>query len=124
MDNKYNTPNSEMDLQSRHNNPITIGATCIAQIAGNFFLLVEIEIGANTEEVIVFTITAAQAAQLLRLGVPRCRISNSIPTSRPGTDVDLICAFVVDTEVILVFDVENTSNELVLVRVPLCTVIE
>lgn len=122
MDNKYNNPSSRMD-QLRHNNPITIGATCITQIDGNFFLLVEIEVGSEIEEVIVFRITAVQAAQLLRLGVPRCGVSDTIPTSRPGTDVELICAFVVGDEVILVFDVENTSDEFVLVRVPLCTVI-
>lgn len=105
---------------------ISIGATCIAEINGRFFLLVEIEIEAGREEieqVIVIRITAAQAQALLRAGVERCTIVTEIPTSRAGVEVELICVFVVGNFAFLVFDVENNFDRLVLVRVPLCTVI-
>jgi len=108
------------------NDPITIGATCIAQIDGRFFLLIEIEIevvGNEIEELIIFEITAAQAAALIAAGVMRCQIIDEIPTPTPGVEVDLICAFVVGQNVFLVFDVENATDRLVLVRVPLCTII-
>lgn len=129
MSHKNNNNFSEavMDLiptEKRNcHSPIRIGATCVAQINGNFFLLVEIEFGADMEEVIVIRISATQAAALLRLGVPRCQVSDTIPVSTPGREVNLICAFVVGDEAILVFDVENATDELVLVRTPLCTVI-
>lgn len=100
----------------------SIGANCIAEINGNFFLLVEIEIG-DFEDVFVFRISAALAAQLLRSGVELCEIVTTIPTPSPGTEVNLICVFVVGENAFLVFNVENTTDELVLVRVPLCTVI-
>lgn len=101
----------------------SIGASCVAEINGRFFLLLEIEIG-NFEQVFVIRISAAQAAALLRAGVELCRIINTIPTPTPGSEVNLICVFVVGDNAFLVFNVENTTDELVLVRVPLCTVIE
>lgn len=101
-----------------------LGASCVAVIDGNFFLLIEIEIG-EFERVLIFRITAAQAARLLNAGVELCRIVNTIPTPAPGREVNLICVFVVDGEAFLVFNVEeNNRDELVLVRVPLCTVID
>ncbi len=108
------------------NEPIEIGATCVAQIEGRFFLLIEIEIdviGNEREEVIIFEITGAQAAALIAGGVPRCQIVNTIPTPSPGLDVNLICAFVVGENAFLVFNVENAADNLVLVRVPLCPII-
>lgn len=108
------------------NEPIEIGATCVAQIEGRFFLLIEIEIdviGSEREEVIIFEITAAQAAALVASGVMRCQIVNTIPTPGPGQEVNLICAFVVGENVFLVFNVENATDRLVLVRVPLCPII-
>ncbi|WMM26310.1 hypothetical protein RBU61_06450 [Tissierella sp. MB52-C2] len=108
------------------NDPIGIGATCVAQIDGRFFLLIEIEIeaaGFEREEVIIFEITAAQAAALIAAGVMRCRIVTTIPTPGPGQEVNLICAFVVGQNVFLVFNVENATDQLVLVRVPLCTIV-
>jgi hypothetical protein len=101
--------------------PIGIGATCVAQIDGRFFLLIEIEIeGTEIERLIIMEISAAQAAALIAAGVMRCQIINTIPT---GREVELICAFVVGTNVFLVFSVENMTDHLVLVRVPLCTII-
>ncbi|MBU5677967.1 spore coat protein [Alkaliphilus sp. MSJ-5] len=114
--------NQEINTQ-RCNDPISIGATCVAQIDGRFFLLIEIEIevmGNVVEEVIIIEITAAQAAALIAAGVMRCQIVTTIPT---GTGVNLICAFVVGANVFLVFNVENATDRLVLVRVPLCTII-
>lgn len=111
------------------NRPIRIGATCVAEVAPNvFFLLVEVEInaaGQEREEVLVIRLTPAQAAALIPV-IGRCRIvgPDQIPTSAPGRDVDLICAFVFGDNVFLVFDVEtNRTDDLVLVRVPLCRVI-
>lgn len=108
---------------NRVNDIISIGATCVAQISGRFFLLIEIEIdvaGREIEEVIIIEITSAQAAALIAAGVMRCQIVNTIPT---GREVNLICAFVVGENVFLVFNVENEIDRLVLVRVPLCTII-
>lgn len=109
--------------------PFTIGSTCVAEIARNVFvLLVQIELnarGRELEEVIVMRISPALATELIPL-IGRCRIvcPDEIPTPAPGRRVNLICAFVFDGNVFLVFDVEtNRRNELVLVRVPLCTVI-
>jgi hypothetical protein len=121
MDNKLRVNEQQMP-----NEPIMLGATCVAQIDGRFFLLIEIEIvvgGIEREEVIIFEITAAQAAALIAAGVMRCQIVDEIPTPIPGRDVELICAFVVGNNVFLVFDVENATDNLVLVRVPLCTII-
>lgn len=108
---------------NRVNDIISIGATCVAQISGRFFLLIEIEIdvaGREIEEVIIIEITSAQAAALIAAGVMRCQIVNTIPT---GREANLICAFVVGENVFLVFNVENEIDRLVLVRVPLCTII-
>lgn len=101
---------------------IALGARCIAEIDGMFFLLVEISVG-QTRTVIIFRITAAQAAALLRAGIPRCQIVTTIPVSMPGRQVTLICAFVVGANVFLVFLVENMAERLVLVRVPLCPIV-
>jgi hypothetical protein len=114
------------DVLSTLGSIISIGATCIAEIEGQFFLLVEIEIvvaGEEIEQVIVIRISAAQAAILRNLGIELCTIVTTIPTPTPGVEVNLICVFVVGNFAFLVFDVENNTDELVLVRVPLCTVI-
>lgn len=105
---------------------VRIGAVCIAEIDNQFFLLVEIEtevMGMEVERVVIFRISAAEAAILLRLGVERCQIVTTIPEETAGTEVNLICVFVVGNFAFLVFDVENRKDRLVLVRVPLCTVI-
>lgn len=105
---------------------VRIGAVCIAEIDNQFFLLVEIEtevMGMEVERVVIFRISAAEAAVLLRLGVERCQIVTTIPEETAGTEVNLICVFVVGNFAFLVFDVENRKDRLVLVRVPLCTII-
>ncbi|KEJ02033.1 spore coat protein [Clostridium botulinum] len=109
--------------------PVTIGATCVAELAPNVFvLLVEVEVevtGENIQQVLIIRITPAQAAELIR-SVGLCRIvgPNEIPTPAPGREVTLICSFVFGQNVFLVFDVEtNTTDELVLVKVPLCPIV-
>ncbi len=112
-----------------HDDPISIGAACVAELAPNVFvLLVEIEVevpGEDIEEVLIIRITPAQAAELIR-SVGRCEIvgPDEIPTPAPGREVNLICAFLFGRNVFLVFDVETrTTDELVLVRVPLCPIV-
>ncbi len=109
--------------------PVTIGATCVAELVPNVFvLLVEVEVevlGEDIQEVLVIRITPAQAAELIR-SVGRCQIvgPDEIPTPAPGREVTLICAFVFGENAFLVFDVEtNRTDDLVLVRVPLCPIV-
>lgn len=103
-------------------NLITLGARCLLNIDGKFFLLLEIEIG-EQEQVIVIGITSDVAAALMSAGIEPCQVVTEIPTATPGTEVNLICVFVVDGFAFLVFDVENNFDVLVIVRVPLCIVI-
>ncbi|WP_055665717.1 hypothetical protein [Desnuesiella massiliensis] len=122
-------PNMYNNSTMCQEDPVTIGAACVAELAPNVFvLLVEVEvdvIGEEIEQVLIIRITPAQAAQLIR-SVGLCQIvgPDEIPTSAPGREVNLICAFVFGGNVFLVFDVEtNTTDELVLVRVPLCPIV-
>lgn len=90
-------------------------------------MLVEIELtvaGTEIEQVLIFRITAAQFAVLRAGGIPLCQIVTTVPTPAPGKTVELICTFIVDGFAFLVFDVETaTTDVLVLVRSPLCTII-
>lgn len=111
------------------NNPVTIRATCVAQLApAVFVLLVEIEVevpGEDIEEVLIIRITPAQAVVLIpQFGLCTIVGTDQITTPAPGREVNLICSFLFGREVFLVFDVEtNTTNELVLVRVLLCPIV-
>lgn len=109
------------------NNPVTIGSACVAELESNVFvLLVEIEVqvpGPDIEEVLIIRLTPAQAAVLIPQ-VGRCRIVDEFPTPTPGREVNLICGFAFGQNIFLVFDVEtNTTDELVLVRVPSCPIV-
>lgn len=109
------------------NNPITIGAACVAELAPNaFVLLVEIEVqvpGPDIEEVLIIRLTPAQAAVLIPQ-VGRCRIVDQFPTPTTGREVNLICGFAFGENIFLVFEVEtNTTDELVLVKVPSCPIV-
>ncbi|WP_097028433.1 spore coat protein [Clostridium peptidivorans] len=127
-----NTPNSSnLTANDRRcqSSPVEIGATCVAQLAPDVFvLLVEVEVevpGPDIEEVLIIRLTPAQAAALIPQ-VGRCQIvgPDQIPTPAPGRDVDLICVFVFGGNAFLVFDVEtNRTDDLVLVRVPLCPIV-
>lgn len=119
----------EVMSQINQANPVTIGATCVAELEPNVFvLLVEVEVqvpGPDIEEVLIIRLTPAQAAALIPQ-VGRCTIvgPDQIPTPAPGREVTLICAFVFGQNIFLVFDVEtNTTDDLVLVRVPICPIV-
>ncbi|OPX90214.1 MAG: hypothetical protein A4E53_01100 [Pelotomaculum sp. PtaB.Bin104] len=100
---------------------IVVGETCIAEINGQFFLLVEIEIDVpcvDIEQVVVFRLCPAEAQALLDAGVATCTIVNEIPEG-----AEFRCVLVVDNQAFLVFEVENATEELVLVRADLCPII-
>ena len=105
---------------------ISIGATCIAEINDQFFLLVEIEIvapGVDIEEVVVFRLTPEEAQALIAAGIRVCRIVNEIPVPGPGQEVEFKCVLIVDNQAFLVFEIENNTEELVLVRAEICPII-
>lgn len=123
------TPRLTANNIMSQNSPVELGATCVAELAPNVFvLLVEVEVnvlGEEIEHVLVIRITPIQAAALIQ-SVGRCQIvgPNEIPTSAPGRDVNLICAFVFGENAFLVFDVEtDATDDLVLVRTPLCPIV-
>lgn len=101
---------------------ISIGAVCVAQIDSRFFLLVEIE-SPIMEQVVIFRITQAQATALLNSGIERCVILDEIPQATPGFSVNFICVFEVGNQAFLVFDVENRTDRLVLVRADICPIL-
>lgn len=114
------------NMGNNSSEPISIGATCIAEIDDQFFLLVEIEVevpGDDIEQVVIFNITEDQAEDLMEAGVEECTIVDHITKPSPGTKIDLLCVFVVGNFAFLVFDVENSTDEFLLVRVPLCLVV-
>lgn len=102
---------------------VRIVEACIAEIDGRFFLIVLLRIGTGDEEALVIRISSSQADTLENAGVERCRIQNTIPASTGGRTVTIICAFVVGDNAYLVVFVENSNNELRLVRIPLCRVL-
>lgn len=124
--NSTQSANSASNNVIAQQNPVRIGAQCVARIDDTFLLLVEIEVqvpGEDIEQVLIIRLTPAQAAALIPV-VGLCRIVSTIPTPAPGRDVDFICAFVLDGNVFLVFDIEtSTTDELVLVRAPLCPIV-
>jgi hypothetical protein len=100
---------------------ISIGANCIVQIRNRFFLLVEIEVEAGNvafEEFVFIHISRQEAMTLLAAGVHRCEITTRIPRS-DDVEVEFICILIVDGEAFAVFDVENDTDEAVLVEIPL-----
>lgn len=105
---------------------IRTGAVCILEFNNQFFLLVELEFevgGEEIEQVIVIRISAAQAQRLLTAGIMRCDISSTFPLPSPGVEVNFLCVLVIDGAAFLVFDVENTTDRLVLVRADHCPII-
>ena len=100
---------------------ISIGANCIVQIRNRFFLLVEIEVEAGNvafEEFVFIRISRQEARTLLNAGVQRCEITTRVPRS-DDVEVEFICILIVDGEAFAVFDVENDTDEAVLVEIPL-----
>ncbi|MEH6907809.1 hypothetical protein [Neobacillus drentensis] len=100
---------------------ISIGANCIVQIRNRFFLLVEIEVEAGNvafEEFVFIRVSRQEARTLLDAGVHRCEITTRVPRS-DDVEVEFICILIVDGEAFAVFDVENATDEAVLVEIPL-----
>jgi|GEM_PF-2549291 len=103
------------------NNVDCLGNICIAQINSTFFLLIEIE--NKQDDVVIVNISAELAAALLAAGVDRCPIVTAIPTATAGAMVEPICAFVAEGFVFVILKIEKNTgrDQLVLLRVPLCT---
>lgn len=107
--------------------PINIGANCIFQANNNFYLLVEVEAKAPGVEVdpeFVVRLTVPQANALIASGVQVCQVTDTPPTPAPGLDVEFKGVFVIDNTVAFqVFDVENSTDNSVLVITRLIPVI-
>lgn len=118
---------------------VSIGANCLVQINDRFFLLVEIEVNAGNveiEEFVFIELSKREAKAVFRAGVEICDIRKRIPKS-DDLEVEFICVLIVDDKAFAVFDVENDTDEAVLVKISLdkaedlirkgamrCTVIE
>ncbi|HEX2952757.1 MAG TPA: hypothetical protein VHR47_02090 [Bacillota bacterium] len=101
------------------NNIVSIGANCLVQVNNRFFLAAEIEVNAPGIEIgpdFFIELTAAQFEALRSAGEMLCTVQDTIPVAQPGFDVEFKCIFFVEDQVFLVFDVENSTDESVLVR--------
>jgi hypothetical protein len=115
-----------MEVIKSTQNVISIGGTCIADINGRFFLLVEIEIvasGVDIQEVLAFRLTPEEAQALIAADIQICRIVNEIPEPGPEQEVEFKCVLIVGSQAFLVFEIENSTEELVLVRSEICPII-
>ncbi|MCZ8513386.1 hypothetical protein O9H85_13300 [Paenibacillus filicis] len=104
--------------------PITIGANSIAKIRNRFFLIVEVEAkttGVEIDPVFGVRTTAQQAAALLRAGVMRTIFATSDPKPSPKKKVELKGVLFANGRIFKVFDVENSTDVSVLVRINLVT---
>ncbi|MED4751824.1 hypothetical protein [Brevibacillus choshinensis] len=102
------------------NQPIFVGANSIARIGNRFFLIVEVEAkvpGVEIDPVFAVRITREQARRLLNAGVMRTIIQNTRPQSRPGFDVEFKGVLFANGRFFSVFDVENSTDISVLVRI-------
>jgi hypothetical protein len=99
---------------------VSIGANCLVQVDDRFFLLAEIEAiapGVEIDPTIFIEISEFQFNALRDAGEEVCIIQDTIPVAEPGLDVEFKCIFFINDQVFLVFDVENSTDEAVLVRV-------
>ncbi|WP_103109091.1 hypothetical protein [Brevibacillus reuszeri] len=102
------------------NPPIFIGANSIARIGNRFFLIVEVEAkvpGVEVDPVFAVRLTREQARRLLNAGVMRTTIQNTRPQPRPGLDVEFKGVLFANGRFFSVFDVENSTDTSVLVRI-------
>ncbi|KQL45861.1 hypothetical protein AN963_12585 [Brevibacillus choshinensis] len=102
------------------NQPIFVGANSIARIGNRFFLIVEVEAkvpGVEIDPVFAVRITREQARRLLNAGVIRTIIQNTRPQSTPGLDVEFKGVLFANGRFFSVFDVENSTDISVLVRI-------
>ncbi|GED69410.1 hypothetical protein BRE01_31120 [Brevibacillus reuszeri] len=100
--------------------PITIGANSIARIGDRFFLIVEVEAkapGVEIDPVFAVRTTPQQARSLINAGVMRTIIQNRRPQARPGTKVEFKGVLSANGRFFSVFDVENSTDISVLVRI-------
>lgn len=100
--------------------PITIGANSIAKIGNQFFLIVEVEAkapGVEIDPVFAVRTTPQQARRLINAGVMRTIIQNRRPQARPGTKVEFKGVLFANGQFFSVFDVENSTDVSVLVRI-------
>ncbi|CAG7657664.1 hypothetical protein ACFQI7_35020 [Paenibacillus allorhizosphaerae] len=101
-------------------NPVFIGSNCIARIGNQFFLIAEIEAkvpGVEIDPLFAIRATAEQARRLIRSGVMRCKIQNTIPRATRGKKVELKGVLFANGQIFSVFDVENSTDKAVLVRI-------
>ncbi|EPY05006.1 hypothetical protein PAALTS15_22453 [Paenibacillus alvei TS-15] len=100
--------------------PITIGANSIAKIGNRFFLIVEVEAkapGVEIDPVFAVRTTAKQAASLIRAGVMRTIFRDKPPKPSAGKTVELKGVLFANGRIFSVFDVENSTDVSVLVRI-------
>lgn len=100
--------------------PVTIGANSIAKIGNRFFLIVEVEAkspGVEIDPVFGVRTTAKQAGSLIRAGVMRTIFQKTPPTPSRGKKVELKGVLFANGRIFSVFDVENTTDVSVLVRI-------
>lgn len=101
-------------------NVITIGSNGLFRVKGDFFLLVEVEAkttGVEIDPVFAIRVTRNQAIKLHNAGVPRLRIQNTVPKSTGGLDVEFKSVFIHNGVAFAIFDVENSTDIAVLVRI-------
>ncbi|WP_082129675.1 hypothetical protein [Aneurinibacillus tyrosinisolvens] len=101
---------------------VEIGSRCIIRNQGRFFLLAEIEAkapGVEIDPIIIIRLTNDQARRLLRGGLKLCPIRNTRPRSTPGLKVEFKCIFIDRGRAFSIFDVENSTDNAVLVRISL-----
>lgn len=100
--------------------PVTIGANSIAKIGNRFFLIVEVEAkspGVEIDPVFGVRTTAQQARSLIRAGVMRTIFQTKPPTPSRGKNVELKGVLFANGRIFSVFDVENSTDVSVLVRI-------
>lgn len=101
---------------------VFIGSKCIIRNNGRFFLLSEIEAkvpGVEIDPIIIIRITKNQAMKLNKAGIKFCPIRNTRPKPAKGQKVEFKCVFQDQCNAFEVFDVENATDEAVLVRISL-----
>lgn len=101
---------------------VTIGSRCIIKNLNRFFLLAEIEAkapGVEIDPIIIIRITRFQAMRLLRGGLKLCPIRTTKPKATKGLTVEFKCVFIDQGRAFAIFDVENSTDEAVLVRISL-----
>lgn len=115
-------------VAQRFNKMISVGASGIVEIGGEFFLIVLIEIeakGVDIERVVVFRLTPGEAAELIEAGIGLCEIADAAPQACTGVDSTFQCVLVIDDQAFLVFVVrKNNTVILLLVSVDLCPIID